>query len=201
MSIITEALKKAEKQRSDTTTSKEYLNRIIGPQLDLSTLAVSGRNVDLTLNNVGKRLGRPLLISGILITGAIIFLSVMNLAIFSSIDTTTAQSTYLTKPGGDYLEVETYTKAMYPDVRAIERRSTIFDKMGRVLSGGVTARDEFLSNFELNGIIYDADNSWAIINNKMVRAGDVLGGAKVLAISPSKVVLLFRSETFDLTVR
>ena len=200
MSIITEALKKAEKQRSDTMTSKEYLNRVMGPQLDLSALTVSGKSVELPADISDKRLSRPLIISGILIVGAIVFLSVLNLFIFSSIDQTTAQSTYLTKPGGDYPEVETYTKAMYPDIEAIERRSSIFDKMGRVLLG-VTKEDEFLSNFELNGIIYDADNSWAIINNKMVRTGDILSGAKILAISPSKVSLLFRSETFDLTVR
>ena len=201
MSIITEALKKAEKQRNETMASKEYLNRIIGPQLDLSTVNVSARNIDLPADNADKRLAKPLVISGILIIGAIVFLSITNLVVISSIDRTTAQSMHLLKPGGDYMEVETYTKAMYPDIKAIERRSTIFDKMGRAILGGVTKEDEFLSNFELNGIIYDADNSWAIINNKMVRTGDILSGAKVLAISPSKVVLLFRSETFDLTVR
>ncbi|MFH0839461.1 MAG: hypothetical protein V1883_00395 [Candidatus Omnitrophota bacterium] len=214
MSIITEALKKAEMERNSRINSKEYLNKALGPRVDMSShrkeapvsssvdnvLTGSGRTADQPAGKIGWRMSRPLVISGILIIGTIVFLSAMNVFIISSVDTKAVQSPQLTKSGSDYIEIETYTKAMYPDLVALEREPTIFKRLGRALKG-ITPKDEFISNFELNGIIYDADNSWAIINNQMVKIGDILSGAKILSISPQKVVLLYKEGVFDLSVR
>jgi len=213
MSIITEALKKAEKERNKVIDSKEYLNKILGPQIDMSAYQkeVFARTDEELVSPVSYeeaesadrapwRPRRSLIISGLLIVGAIIFLSAMNILIISSPDVERATSGRSAKSSRNSAEAETYTTAMQPDINLIERKATILDKMGRVLTGSVI-NDEFASNFTLNGIIYDADNSWAIINNRMVRTGDVLDGAKVLSITPQKVVLLFKKETFDLIVK
>ena len=211
MSIITEALKKAEKERNKVIDSKEYLNKILGPQLDLASykkdvldeqpsLSPAHGNIK-SANGKERRPSRSLVISSVLVIGTIIFLSAMNIFIISSPDVKTATSKDVTRRSDrNDIEAETYTTAMQPDINLIERKTTILDKVGRVLKGGATA-DEFISNFSLNGIIYDADNSWAIINNKMAKTGDVLDGAEVVSISPQKVVLLFKKEIFNLTVK
>ncbi len=213
MSIITEALKKAEKERNKVIDSKEYLNKILGPQIGMSSyrkdvldeqMPVSHIYDDPTpiASTVDWRPGRSLLMSGILIIGAIIFLSAMNVFIISSPDPdgekATSGETRL--PSNTAIEAETYTTAMMSDINLIEQKATISGKTGRVLKGGAVT-DEFLPNFTLNGIIYDTDNSWAIVNNKMVKTGDVLDGARIVSILPQKVVLIFKKEAFDLTVK
>lgn len=211
MSIITEALKKAEKERNKVIDSKEYLNQILGPQVDMSSykkdmldeqLAVSPAydNTAPTVTAQNWRPSRSLLISGVLIIGAIVFLSVMNIFIISSPDVEKAVSGEASLSAKNAVDAETYTTAMRSDINLIEQKGTILGKMGRVLKGGAV-QDEFLSNFTLNGIIYDTDNSWAIINNQMVKTGDILNGARVVSILPQKVVLVFKKETFNLTVK
>lgn len=222
MSIIAEALKKAEKERNSSVNSREYIDKLLGPRIDISSYRKepadeSGADEVLTVSDKAKfghktaaraygkidwRISRrPLIILGILIIGAILFLSAVNMFVISSVDTKIAQSPRFTNPGKDHIEVETYTNAMYPDIAALERESVISGRLDGALKGGAATKDEFTSNFELNGIIYDADNSWAIINNKMVKIGDILNGAKILSISPQKTVLLYKDETFDLSVR
>ncbi len=213
MSIITEALKKAEKERNKVIDSKEYLNKILGPQVDMSSYKKDVLDEQMPIshvyddpmpvvNTVDWRPGRSLLISGILIIGTIVFLSAMNVFIISSPDPygEKATSGEAALPASNALQAETYTTAMRSDINLIEQKATILGKMGRVLKGGAVT-DEFMSNFTLNGIIYDTDNSWAIINNEMVKIGDVLDGARIVSILPQKVVLVFKKETFDLTVK
>ncbi len=65
----------------------------------------------------------------------------------------------------------------------------------------VAARKELLSSFRLNGIVWDSNDSWAIINNRIVRPGDVLEGVTIVSIKPQKVVLSFKQEEFDLVVK
>ena len=67
--------------------------------------------------------------------------------------------------------------------------------------GRDSVREQVLANFKLNGIVWDTDDSWAIINNRIVRTGDTLNGAQVVLIEPKKVVLNFRNEEFDLAVK
>lgn len=211
MSIITEALKKAEKERNKVIHSKEYLNKILGPRTDMSLYKkdiLDEQRPSLpvyddarpAVNTADWRPSRSLLISGALIIGAILFLSAINIFIVSSPDVERAVSGEVSLPAKNAIEAETYTTAMQPDINLIEQKTTILGRMGRIIKGG-TVRDEFLSNFTLNGIMYDTDNSWAIINNQMVKTGDILNGAQVVSISPQKVALVFKRETFDLTVK
>lgn len=120
--------------------------------------------------------------------------------IISAPDTKEAASKEAALPAKNAIEAEAYTTAMQSDINSIEQRAAILDNTGAVLKGR-SVTDEFISNFTLNGIIYDTDNSWAIINNKMVKTGDVLSGAQIVSILPQKVILVFKKETFDLTVK
>lgn len=210
MSIITEALKKAEKERNKAIDSKEYLNKILGPGIDMSSYKKDAQDKQMRVSTVydnpapaaNWRPGRSLMVSCILIISAVIFLSAMNVFIISSSDPRgeKAASGEVRQLPDAAIEAETYTTAMKSDINLIERKAAILGKMDRIFKGGA-GTGEFLSNFTLNGIIYDTDNSWAIINNKMVKTGDVLDGALVISILPQKVVLIFKKEAFDLIVK
>jgi hypothetical protein len=53
--------------------------------------------------------------------------------------------------------------------------------------------------FELNAIILDMQRRLAIINNTIVKEGDMVGGAKIFAIAKSKVVLKINGQTVILS--
>ncbi len=54
----------------------------------------------------------------------------------------------------------------------------------------------------LNGIVWDADNPYAIINNDVVKVGDKFGGITVVEITEKNVILEFEGEkhTLELNV-
>ena len=55
--------------------------------------------------------------------------------------------------------------------------------------------------FTLSGIFYDDKLPCALIDNKIVKEGDVISGAKVIRIMPNGVKLEFEGEAFELTTR
>lgn len=54
------------------------------------------------------------------------------------------------------------------------------------------------SNLELQGIIYDRTNPRAVINDKVVRAGDTVEGAKVMKIEENSVLMSLRDKKITL---
>ncbi len=54
------------------------------------------------------------------------------------------------------------------------------------------------TNFSLSGIVYSPKESYCIINDKVVKVGERVGGATLLAITPEKVVLDYQGETIAL---
>ena len=131
---------------------------------------------------------------------AIAFLTITNIFLPPSINIEEATPV---GTSADSIEVPVEAEA-YTDLKSetalIEDRESLIDKMAKALKIEST-QDEFLTSFILNGIVYDADDSWAIINNKIVRVGDKLDGATVISIAPQKVVLLFKEERFGLAVK
>jgi len=53
----------------------------------------------------------------------------------------------------------------------------------------------------LNGIFYDDKLPCALIDNKIVKEGDIISGAKVIRITPNGVKLEFEGEAFELNTR
>jgi len=56
-------------------------------------------------------------------------------------------------------------------------------------------------DFVLNGIMYLADGSQAIINNSMVTAGDTVSGATVVRINRNSVILNYNNTEITLTLK
>lgn len=209
MSIITEALKKAEKERGKSITSKEYLNKILGPERKATykrekkpgepqaqTKTSSSETRNIGSSNARYVRSKTLVTMGILLLLAIISLTAANVFMISTPEIEVAAS------GGTKeapAEAETYTD-MKSELSVIENDPTFMSKMTKVFRGDVL-QNEFLSNFILNGIIYDDEKSWAIVNDEVVRVGDMLDGAKVISIAPKRVTLLFKEEKFDLAVK
>lgn len=203
MSIITEALKKAEKERNKQMSSKECLDKILGPERKTTYKREESRadkpqfeSKFLPPKIVRKFLdasyikSKAFITSCVLLLGAIIFLTIANIFFIPTQRVGPIKtSDFKERP----FEAEAYT-----DVKS--DIALIRNKMAGVFKN-VSVRDEFLSNFTLNGVVHDAVDSWAIINNKVLRVGDTIENAKVISITPQKVVLLFRNERFDLTVK
>ena len=210
MSIIAEALKKAKKERDGKTmTSEEYLHKILGPERkeiyikeeskDSKPIAPPSKTEGIESPDARNMIrSKALITSGILLLLAIMFLTVTNIFLIPLPEVKVATSK---TPEGTSdltevpLEAEAYTDVK-SEIALIEEKAGLMDRMARAFRGDSGS----LSKFELNGIVYDVDDSWAIINNKVVRVGDMLDGAKVISIAPQKVVLLFEDERFDLIV-
>lgn len=207
MSIIAEALKKAGKERDKSITSKEHLSKIFGPERkatykrkefkadkpQLQPEASLSDTKDMGPLKVHYVKSKTLIATGVLLLLAIIFLTVTNIFFIPSPDMKVAASRRAFDFTAVPIEAETYTD-LKSEVALIEHKIGLMDKMALL-------QDEFSSHFMLNGIVYDVDDSWAIINNEVVRAGDTLGGAEIISIAPQKVSFLFKGEKFDLAVK
>lgn len=53
----------------------------------------------------------------------------------------------------------------------------------------ISGKTENLSEFILNGIMWDKDNPYAVINNEVVKLGDKIGDKTVVEINEKNVVL------------
>ena len=200
MSIITEALKKLERNR--TISSKEYLNKILGPERNSSFKKATfetekSSTEDSGVSNAvyGVR-NRTLAISGVLLLLTIVFLIVTNIFLIPSLNVEVAKSEHPADFKAPIAEAYTDVK---PEIALVEDKTDLINKMTKVLKGNLI-QDEFMSNFKLSGIVYDTDDSWAIVNDKVVRAGDYLDGARVVSVAPHKVVLVYKDERFNLAV-
>lgn len=56
----------------------------------------------------------------------------------------------------------------------------------------------FRKNFHLSGIVYSPKESYCIINDKIVKAGEQVGGATLVEITPEKVVLDYQGSQITL---
>ena len=56
------------------------------------------------------------------------------------------------------------------------------------------------SSFELSGIFYSGQAPKAVVNNTMVGVGDTVGGAKVVKISETEVILSYQGKEIKLTI-
>ncbi len=55
-------------------------------------------------------------------------------------------------------------------------------------------------NFVMNGIMYSSPDSYGLINGKVVRVGEKIDGATLIAITPEKATLNHEGKTIDLWV-
>lgn len=206
MSIIAEALKKAKKERESISASWSHQDKHIvieekvenkngglddgRAQLGHNISSFSPKKPGSNRNKIKVLMGS---IALLLLAG--VFLTVINRLLLPSLELTIAKY----DKNEDDITAETYT-TMKSDIIATEEKSNMRDMVPAALKSDLI-RGEFLTHFTLNGIVYDKENSWAIVNNKVVGTGDVLDGAEVISIAPKGVVFLFKNEKFDLRVK
>lgn len=67
-------------------------------------------------------------------------------------------------------------------------------------SGPITAEPgtALRRNFSLSGIVYAPKDSYCIINDKIVKVGEQVGGATLVEITPEKVVLDYQGQKITL---
>lgn len=208
MSIITDALKKAEQERKGIINIEEdwgkTLNHKIVRAAKKETGEINRRQPKPQippLNNDVKAKDKTLLALlafGVLVLATIVFLTIINAVLVPSPPPRIAMPEADTDTANVPPEAEAYTD-FESEVALVEERISFIDKMSMAFKRDST-QDEFLSHFVLSGIVYDVNGSWAIINDEVVRVGDTLSGARIIAIDPEKVVLLFRDEKFNLNV-
>jgi hypothetical protein len=61
-------------------------------------------------------------------------------------------------------------------------------------TGKVAARQQKQDPWVLNSILYSSKRQHAIINNRLVRKGEVIGGAKLVSVKPDSVRLISRGK-------
>ena len=188
MSIIDEALRKVAKERDKA--KRRPVEPKSSPLESENIKSLSARYVK----------SKTVIVSGILLLLAIAFLTVTNIFL---VPPPGIKETMPAETSGDFIETPVEAEA-YTEVRSeialIEEKVGLMGKMAKAFKIEST-QEEFLSNFTLNGIVYDMEDPWAIINNKVVKVGETLDGAAVISIAPQKVVLLFKNERFDLAVK
>ena len=63
---------------------------------------------------------------------------------------------------------------------------------------GNSTSSTFRRNFNLSGIVYSPTESYCIINDKIVKVGEQVGGATLLEITSEKVVLDYQGQKIQL---
>lgn len=61
-------------------------------------------------------------------------------------------------------------------------------------------RTSVLPKLVVQGIMWGGKFNQAIINNKVVKAGDIIEGAQIISIDKSKIILLFEDRKYNLSV-
>ena len=56
-----------------------------------------------------------------------------------------------------------------------------------------------LPALKLNGIVYDNERPYAIVNNKVLSKGDMIDGAKLIEINRESVKFVFNDEEFEIS--
>ena len=205
MSIIAEALKRAEKEKEKQVNSKAYMNKTLGPtrketyKKEVLKTDVAFEGVKLPDEKEQQKRSRALIAVGGVLVLAIAFLAFANIFLLPSFDVGMLASEESGETDKVPLVAEAYSN-MNEELALIESRLPFGRKKKKALTTYL-ARQKFLANFTLNGIVYDVNDSWAIINNRVVRVGDIFDGVKVVSIEQEKVVLGFKDETFDLVVK
>lgn len=69
-----------------------------------------------------------------------------------------------------------------------------------ISSGQAQVQAKELPPMTIQGIMWGGKFNQAIINSKVVKAGDTIEGAQVISIEKNKIILIFEGRKFTLTV-
>ena len=75
------------------------------------------------------------------------------------------------------------------------------EKIKKVPVSRTQARPDKNRSLELNSILYSSQRKHAIINNKLVKKGDIISGAKLIRVQPQSVRLISKGKIIDLSLK
>ena len=55
-------------------------------------------------------------------------------------------------------------------------------------------------NFNLTGIVYSAADSFCIINDRVIKVGEIVQGAKLINVGPNEVTLDYKGDKLQLSM-
>jgi hypothetical protein len=97
------------------------------------------------------------------------------------------------------VEIPAQTQPPAPEVASLRGESLPLSSTEEAnLAPQVSEEKKPLPVLSLSGIFYDEQQSYALINNQIVKKGDLVGGAKVVDITASNVDLEFEGEPIKL---
>lgn len=133
------------------------------------------------LKNLGKKEKIELTITGI----GVVFLIFL---VFANVQKVQAKRRSMVKTG------ETVTSSLSAPISfetAEIEESAIKEGWGRdpFFLGNVSRDDIELDGMVLNGIVWDEDSQYAIVNGEVIKVGDKLGDKKIVEINKDSVVL------------
>ncbi len=71
----------------------------------------------------------------------------------------------------------------------------------RPTNKSAVAKPKKKQGWVLNSILYSSQRQHAIINNKLVKKGDTISGAKLIRVEPQSVRLISRGKIIDLNLK
>lgn len=154
MSIISEALKKAEKQARLRTPSMETVPSAKSEEI------INQRQIQASKGSKEANIFLALAISGIVVSAAILG----SIVLFRNLNLTQVTPEIQKLTSSEVGSDDSYVDSPEP-----EKRESII---------------------ELNGIVYESKERWAIINNKIVRLGDTVGDERIVEIGKDYVRLV-----------
>lgn len=69
----------------------------------------------------------------------------------------------------------------------------------RSLPSSPSAISRSVPNFSLNGIVYSSAESYCLINGKVIKTGEKIGGATLVKVTPNEAILDYEGEKVVLT--
>ncbi len=217
MSIISEALKKAEQNRNSAIRLSDHTGGMQGFSKSLDGLPVRSqasaglerqampqrpkaaepRPVSSTARNerpaaLGWKRYAP--IGSILLSILCVF--IVHGYITSEQYAGRLSSTYEKAGSGAIIEVEPYSDMREEIIKSEQLVITL-----PALSPHDYAKEKFFSSVQLNGIVNDGVETIAILNNEILRVGDDVEQARILDIKSGKVVLSLKGKSFDMLLK
>ena len=147
----------------------------------------------------------PKTLNFIIVINTIIALALIHIRIdmhaFALQDFDTSGQAETIKKESDNQEPGTFIQTKEYNARGLRNPFKGFrKKKSEIPSGEVkSAEKQSLPSLTVQGIIYGNNNPMAIINNKVLKKGDVLGGdVKIIDIGPEGIKVLFQDEEYKL---
>jgi hypothetical protein len=182
MSIINEALKKAQQENKELDVAKPAPAK---PDTDLNSLKSAAPALSMSRNRTLRKKSdiKEIVVIALILGGATAVFFIKGF--WKGPKATTVPAVTATVPAQGTAAPETPAAAVTPAVSAKNDLST------------PSSRPEL----KLSGIVYDSERPYAIVNDRVLSKGDSIAGATLVEINRDSVRFSFGGEEFELSSR